>query len=104
MGHHMLICQLGDVLLLLFPLLLLLAYVWTQRAYVTAVFYDYYSQLLPMDAKLNIVFQLTSAAVPLCLWLWLLGPRVFTDLAGWPGIVPVAIAAAAPNALLGYWL
>jgi len=101
-GGDILMAQLGAGPLLLVPLLAVVAFIWVERAYLLAIYYDFTSQLLERHRTFNLVWHLCSPVVPFAIWSYAFNPRVVTDLPRWPGIVPLIPICSVCNGALLY--
>lgn len=105
-GDHLLLAQLGDLPLLLFPPLSLLCFLVWERRYLVAVFHDFLYQLAPGHFKWLVGWQLTSPIIPLGLWSACFRLPLFTDLPAWPGVpavLAVCLLANGPLLFYAYW-
>jgi len=75
--------ELGSPLLLYAPLAALLAYMYSERSYLLAVFCDIHTQFVPLHRACNCAWHLASPLLPLCAWAYWLNPTFATDLPLW---------------------
>lgn len=102
MGEHILVCQLGDTVLLLLPALATSVYACVESDFIALAFYDLHSQLLPEHRLLSRAFHSTSPLLVLAAWHFGCNARVLTDM---PNIHPLsfALASALANFLMLSW-
>lgn len=94
-GDHLALGSLGSVPLLVVPPALMLGFMWFERKFLSIIYHDVF---VAMGGPFsNVLWQLTSPALPFAMWMAGLRHPLFSDLPQWPGALTVIAAAAIAN-------
>ena len=85
-GLHLLMGQVGSVLLLGLPVCAISGFMAWEHEYLVAIFYDFHNQLRDGHRKWSTLWQVLSPLLPLGVWLACFRTSIFTDLPAWPGV------------------